>query len=164
MGMGYSYKCKKCGHKYSVFPGVGRMYPKVYRKKLDQIAEGAYGTEWMNLFQKTPYAAINAEEIIYICSSCNRWETGTDITLYVPNDPEIISKNRYGIKTVKKWGDVPYVTSWDLKENYYVLERYYHKCEKCGRRMHKASQTEIQNLTCPKCGGPNTAEGTIMWD
>ena len=72
MGTGYSYKCKKCGHKYSVFPGVGMMYPRVYRRKLDQIAEGAYGTEWMILFQKTPYAAINAEEIIYICRSCNR--------------------------------------------------------------------------------------------
>lgn len=45
MGIGYSYKCKKCGHKYSVFPGVGMMYPRVYRKKLDQIAEGAYGVE-----------------------------------------------------------------------------------------------------------------------
>ena len=45
MGMGYSYKCKKCGHEYSVFLGVGMMYPQVYRQKLDEIAEGAYGKE-----------------------------------------------------------------------------------------------------------------------
>ena len=77
MGMGYSYKCKKCGHEYSVFLGVGMMYPQVYRQKLDEIAEGAYGKEWMILFHKTPYAAINAEKIIYICSSCSRWETAT---------------------------------------------------------------------------------------
>ena len=72
MGMGYSYICKKCGHKYSVFPGVGMMYPHVYRQKLAEIAEGAYGTERKNLVEKTSYAAIDAEEIIYICRSCNR--------------------------------------------------------------------------------------------
>lgn len=66
MGMGYSYICKKCGHKYSVFPGVGMMYPHVYRQKLAEIAEGAYGTERKNLVEKTSYAAIDAEEIIYL--------------------------------------------------------------------------------------------------
>lgn len=68
------------------------MYPKVYLQKLDEIAKGTYGTERMNLFHMTPYAAIDAEEIIYIYSSCNRWETGTDITLYAPDEPESISK------------------------------------------------------------------------
>ena len=164
MGMGYSYICKKCGHKYSVFPGVGMMYPQVYRQKLDEIAEGAYGTERKNLVEKTSYAAIDAEEIIYICRSCNRWETGTDITLYAPDDPESISKKQYGIKTVEEWGYVPYVTGWDLKEDYHVLKRYYHKCEKCGRRMHKASEAEMQNLPCPECGETNMTEGVIMWD
>ena len=122
MGMGYSYICKKCGHKYSVFPDVGMMYPHVYRQKLAEIAEGAYGTERKNLVEKTSYAAIDAEEIIYICRSCNRWETGTDITLYAPDDPESISKKQYGIKTVEEWGYVPYVTGWDLKEDYHVLK------------------------------------------
>ena len=64
MGMGYSYKCKKCGCEYSVFPGVGMMYPQVYRQKLDEIGEGAYGKEWMILFHKTPYEAIDGEGII----------------------------------------------------------------------------------------------------
>ena len=41
---------------------------------------------------------------------------------------------------------------------------YSYKCKKCGRRMHKASEAEMQNLPCPECGEPNMTEGTIMWD
>ncbi|MDO5138764.1 MAG: hypothetical protein Q4D71_09960 [Oscillospiraceae bacterium] len=164
MGTGYSYNCIKCGHKYSVYPGIGAIYPHVYRKKLAEIAEGACGAEWKDLLEKTPYAAIDAETVIYICSSCNRWETGTDITLYAPDDPESISKKQYGIKTVEEWGYVPYVTDWHLEKDYHVLKRYYHKCEKCGRRMHKASEAEMQNLPCPECGEPNRSGGIIMWD
>lgn len=164
MGQGYDYKCKKCCHKYSVLPGMGMMYPKVYREKLAEIAEGVYGAELKNLFDNTDYVAIDASRVIYICSTCNRWELGTDVTLYAPNDPERVSREQYGIKTVEEWGYVPYVTSWDLKQNYHVLKRHYHNCEKCGRRMHKASPEEEQNLSCPKCGEPNKANDVIMWD
>ena len=164
MGQGYSYQCKKCHHKYAVSLGSGMMYPIVYEEKLAEINKGSYGAEWKELCEKTEYAAINADTVIYVCNACNRWEPGTDITLYAPNNPRIIARRSYGIKTVEEWGYVPYVTDTQLKRDYHLLKRYFHKCEKCGRRMHKASTKELKNLPCPQCGEPNTIDGTIMWD
>ncbi len=164
MGEGHGYKCKKCHNKYSVYLGVGMNYPEVYRQKLEEIAGGAYGTERKDLIKKTKYATIDAGQVLYVCSSCGNWEVGTDVTLYAPNEPKKILKIQYGEKTVEELGYVPYVTNWDLQENYHVLKRYYHKCKKCGKRMHKASEQEELNLPCPKCGEPNTAQTTIMWD
>ena len=164
MGKGYAYRCKKCRNKYSVHLGVGMRYPSVYQEKLAEIARGVYGTELKDLINSTDYVAIDASRVIYICSSCNKWELGTDVTLYAPNDPESISKKQYGIKTVEEWGYVPYVLDWELKRDYHVLKRYYHKCEKCGQFMHKASSEEEQNLQCPECGEPNKAKNIIMWD
>lgn len=164
MGQGYGYKCKKCHYEYSVYLGGGMKYPKEYRKKIEEISTGIYGTERKNLIDKTEYAAIDADRVVYVCSACNNWELGTDVTLYAPNEPEKILKIQYGIKTVEEWGYVPYVTRWELKENYHILKRYYHKCKNCGKRMHKASEKEEINLPCPKCGEPNTAESIIMWD
>lgn len=164
MGYGYAFTCTKCHHEYSVFLGDGMMYPKVFRSKLDEIASGAYGEERKKLLEQTEYAAVDAANVVYICTSCNRWEAGTDVTLYAPNDSASISKKQHGIKTVEEWGYVPYVSWYDLKQDYHVLKRYYHKCENCGRRMHKASKFEEQNLACPECGEINETTGTIFWD
>ena len=161
MGKGYGYKCKKCGHEYTALPGVGRMYPVISRNILAEIADGVYGEEWKDLVQNTPYAAINASTFIYICNHCRRWEQGTDLTLYEPDDPDQVANTLFWGKTDM---DCIGVLPLGLRTEYHVLKRRYHMCEKCGRRMHKASAEEEQNLPCPKCGEPNKAEGTIMWD
>ncbi len=158
MGKGYDYKCKKCGHEYWGHQGATKMYSEVYREKFAEIAAGAYGTELKELIDNTDNVFIDAREVLYICSSCNRWELGTDVTLYMANDPDSILKE-YEIKTAADWGLVPYRT-----KDYHVLNRHYHKCKKCGRRMHKASEEEEQNLSCPKCGEPNQPNGFFIWD
>ncbi len=164
MGQGYNYICKKCKYEYSVHFGKGMMYPTVYRSVLTDISEGKYGSGLKEIYDNTPYAAIDARQVVYICKRCSSWELGTDVTLYAPNKPDIILKKQYGIKTVAEWGYVPYVLSCDLKDEYHLLKRYYHHCCKCGRRMHKASFTELRNLSCPKCGSENQSEDFFMWD
>ena len=131
------------------------MYSEVFRELLKRIEDGEYGSEWQKLLKDNPYAAVNAERNVYICRECGHWETGQDITLYVPNNPEAIN----GIKALEE----EYVP-WDLKEEYHVLKRHYHKCSKCGRRMHKATEEEMLHLPCPKCGTQNETDGNIMWD
>ena len=39
-----------------------------------------------------------------------------------------------------------------------------HKCDNCGKRMHKASDDETMNLACPKCGTKNESGNMILWD
>ena len=167
MGKGYVYKCNNCNNEYTAYVGCGMLYPDDYRKKLSEIVGGAYGAKWQSLLKKTELAAINADKVIYVCSTCNRWEEGTDVTLYAPKKPESILHMQYGDKTVEKWGHVPWVTGRDLKENYRILKRYYHKCVKCGKRMHKASDEELWSLPCPKCGAANEIlpeGGILFWD
>ncbi len=163
MGFGYDYRCKKCGHRYSVFLGIGMLYPKVYEDTVKEIREGRYGDEWKTLFEQTPYAAINPAKVLYVCT-CGRWETGVDLTLYAPNDPDAVAEKKYGEKTAKEWGYLPYADGWDLQEHFHVLRRWDRRCEACGGRMRRADRQEAKSLPCPKCGEPNASEDVIMWD
>lgn len=164
MGKGYSYKCKKCSHEYSVFLGIGMLYPIEYKEMINDMASGKYGQDCQKLMQNIPYAAVNAGNYLFSCSRCGFWEIGKDLTIYAPDDLDKISKGKYGDKTVEELGEVPYVMECDLKENYHVLKRHYHKCPKCSGRMHKASKHEMLNLPCPNCGERNEQKSTIMWD
>ncbi len=125
MGQAYDYTCKKCHYHYPVFIGIGFSYYEFYRNKLAEISEGSYGIEWKNLLDQTPFAAIDASSVVYICSSCNRWEIGTNITLYAPNNPERIADSFNWIKAVECGEYIPYVPKWNLINNYHVLKRYY---------------------------------------
>ncbi len=164
MGQGYIFKCRKCHHEYGVNLGFGFGYPNVYTEKLEAIASGEYGDELKDLFEKTLYAAIDAEEVLYVCNGCGSWKVGTDLTLYAPDDPEALAKKEYGEQTVEEWGYVPYVTKADLREDYHAVKRRYHTCGNCGKRMHKADEKEQQSLRCPKCGTINEAKREFLWD
>ncbi len=165
MGTGLCFKCKKCGHEYSVMLGVGFSFAKEARNALKSIEKGEYGAELKEAYEKTPYAAVYTDRSVYLCSGCGRWIMDADLTLYGPNAPDAIPKKQYGEKTVEEWGYVPYVSKIDLKEDYHVVKRIYHKCDRCGKRMHKASENEIKKLPCPKCGEINEEEpDLIYWD
>ena len=158
MGKGYSFKCKNCGQEYGVGFGAGYFYSATYRKKIDEIRSGKLSEQRKELLEKTPYAAISAENVLYVCGDCGNWKLDTDYTLYAPNDPESIAKERFGEKTVEELGYVPYVTSWDLRESYHAIKRYYCSCDKCGKRMHKVPENRLKSLRCPKCGTLNEPE------
>lgn len=164
MGSGYDFKYKKCKTEYSAMPGIGMMFPRVYQGAVEDIKNGKYGPEWQQIMNAEEFVAVNAEREVYICSECNHWELDLNLALYRPKDAETIRTKQYGIKTVEEWGYVPYVMGYNLKAEYSLIKVYVHKCKKCGKRMHKAKEEEIQNLPCPKCGTENTTSGLVMWD
>lgn len=164
MGFGYLYSCSKCRKRYSVHAGIGMMFPDVYKELIQEFKDGKHGEEARGLLRDIKYAAVDAEEVVYVCKACGYWEMGHDDSIYAPNDPNAIARKRYGIKTVKEWGYVPYVMKMDLVDDYHILKRYFHKCCKCGKRMHKASDKEMQHLPCPKCGAQNDFKDAMLWD
>ncbi|MDL2253430.1 zinc ribbon-containing protein [Ruminococcaceae bacterium OttesenSCG-928-I18] len=164
MGTGYEFECKKCKKEYCALPGVGMMYPSVYQEALKDIKNGKYGSELQQIMNSGEYIAVNAENAIYVCRSCKHWKSDLNLSLYSPNDVEAIRTKQYGIKTVEEWGYVPYVIEYMLKEEYRLIKVFVHKCEKCGKRMHKAKDVEIENLPCPDCGTENSANSRIMFD
>lgn len=164
MGSGYDFKCKKCKTKYSAMPGIGMMYLKVYQKAVEDIKNGRYGPEWQEIMNSEEFVAVNAERDVYICSEYKHWETDLNLALYRPKNVEAIRTKQYGIKTVEEWDYVPYVMDYDFKTEYSLVKVYVHKCKKCGKRMHKATDEELKNLSCPKCGTENATSGLLTWD
>ena len=150
-----SYRCSKCGHVYYVFTGPASNYPAQYYGVMQDIRAGEYGEEWKTAFEKTPFAAFNAVELLYLCDDCNVWEVAADITLYAPNDVEKIKKKRYGDDTVGKLGYVPYVTVDELKTDCHVVKQYVRKCECCEKPMRKVPDRERVKLRCSMCGAVN---------
>jgi predicted RNA-binding Zn-ribbon protein involved in translation (DUF1610 family) len=164
MGTGYIFKCKNCRKKYSVFLGIGSLFPKVYRETLKDIDEGKYGEEWQRLYRETPYAAVDAESELFICDKCGNWNVSKNLSLYAPNEPQRIKEKQYGSKNEDKLGYVPYVMRFDLEQEYHLLKDYAHLCSKCGTVMKRADDVPFV-LPCPKCGADNEMEPSlVMWD
>ncbi|MBR3342487.1 MAG: hypothetical protein IKG30_12905 [Clostridiales bacterium] len=163
MGSGFGFKCSCCGHEYDICTGIGMRFPQVYEKLLSSIKQGKYGSEWKALALSEDYVAVEAERFLYFCDTCHNWKVDYGLSLYAPNDPEVIKKKKYGIKTVEEWGEVPYVTSW---EDYHLLKEYAHKCDKCSCSMRRASDREFFSLPCPKCGSNPEPDylSCINWD
>ena len=146
MGNGLKFVCAECGEEYSVDYGIGFGFPRVYKKCIQALKKGKYGSEWKELFLSNKYAVIDAESYVYLCKKCGHWEVEEGLSLYVPKNPEKI------LKRIKEAGKDFYVMSDELKYNYRLLKRRIHKCSKCGKVMHKANSEEEFFLKCPKCG------------
>ncbi len=166
MGSGVGFKCSKCGKEYCANTGIGFLFPEVYKETLSDVKAGKYGEEWKKLALSEELVAVDAETYLYVCKKCGHWDVEPGLSLYAPNDVKKLKKKKYGEKTVEQWGEAPYVMSMDLEEDYHILKRRVHKCEKCGGVMHKATREEELNLPCPDCGGaPEKGQvNMIMWD
>ncbi|MBR3635491.1 MAG: hypothetical protein IKN47_04780 [Lachnospiraceae bacterium] len=156
MGYGRMYVCKTCVQRYFAGGGIGYLYPQVYRDLVKDIKDGKYGKEQAKVFKETPCAAVSAENFVYICRNCNNWKVDKDPTVYKPKD------NDEALRSAKADMKAGYVLMLD---EYTACRRYYHRCDKCGGRMHKATDSELERLACSKCEEINEAKaGIVMWD
>lgn len=164
MGQGSTYKCKKCGHEYGINPGVGMRYPSVCKRIRERISAGDYGSEWKDAYESAGrYVAVCAENEVFICDNCGKWEQHEDITLYVPDNEAEAGEMTFGDSTVKELGEVPYLMDPE-DEGFHVHKPYRPPCPECGSAMRPAKMEELYELPCPKCGERNELDGIIMWD
>ena len=152
MGDVLRLRCSKCKKEYSVWWGIGFAFPTVYEKIMKAAKNGEYGQEWKTLTTTTKFVAIDAEDYVYLCGKCNHWNNEPGLSLYVPKDLEEI-KRKYKLDTVDELEERDFVMSYDLAEEYKILKRRIHKCEKCGGIMKRLKEKEIFHLPCPHCGG-----------
>ena len=146
MGTGYSFTCSKCKHRFSASWGIGFSFPQVYEDTVKKIKAGAYGSLWQDLMNTEKY------------EQC--------LSLYIPKDPEHL-KIKYQLDSVEELNERPYILTAEIRAEYRILKRYIHKCDKCSGVMHRATEEEMNVLTCPKCGGEPEKPGymgMIMWD
>ena len=154
MGVGYGFKCKKCGYYYDVHLGVGMMFPRVYDSCINDIKAGKYGKEWRKIALSQEYIAVDASKYLYICKSCNHWKVSYSLSLYKPKDIDSIQNKQY----------TSYVTPSMLEYEYTFIKSYIHKCDKCSKRMCRYDINSQSSLVCPKCGTDNEVSELIRWD
>lgn len=166
MGSGFNYKCSKCGKEYSGFLGIGMLFPRDYEKTLKEAKKGKYGPEWKSLISKEDMVAIDAENRVYSCSKCNSWKVEKGLSIYRPLTEKALQDVERGYVIIGQDSGLPYLEPVKFSDSFQLIKHYIHKCDKCGSRMHKASNKEIDNLPCPYCGGERdkTVDSLIMWD
>ncbi len=152
MGIGYSFRCRKCHKEYSAYLGSGMMYPREHDRIMKDIQAGKYGTKIQELSKTVPGIAADAETAVFFCDGCRRWKSEPVLSLYAPRE------NCPG-------PDQPDRMPWksERKRDYRIVYRYYHKCGSCGKRMRRLSGKEAESLPCPKCREINHGE-CFLWD
>ena len=140
MGGGKQFECSKCGKRYYANIGIGFLFSEVYSKTVEDITNGKYGENFKRSFESVKHAAVDAEYHLYKCKKCDHWDTESGMSLYAPNEEDIVVRKSY-------------VMPYELKSDYHIYKRYIHKCEKCSSVMHKATNKELEELKCPYCGG-----------
>ena len=139
------------------------MMSEVFEETIDEIEQGIWGDDFKNILNNEPFVAPDIEKELFVCRTCGKWNVEKNMNLYVPNNPGSILHKQYGDKTVEERGQVPCVMRWQLKEEYHLVKRRIHYCE-CGKRMHKATESEMLSLSCPYCGTINLANRKVLWD
>ena len=150
MGTGISYHCNKCGYQKEFYTGVGFGLPDEYQKLVSKIRSGAYGNEWKQFFETRPGAVVNADLELYQCPGCHHLEADHNLALYEHREG-IPPEHGYWIKTEESRND------------YTFIKNRFHKCPKCGKRMH-ILQDAYRPLPCPDCGGELEPGDLILWD
>ena len=158
MGAGMKLECPECGYEECVPLGIGMGFPGEYRRTVKRIREGKYGEEWKNLLESVPGAAINAEEELYVCSSCGHFQMEEVLSVYQPKE-EQSSLDSSADKDQK----INYVLPEELPGRYKLVKAYVHRCKKCGKRMKRYAEGD--QLKCPECRmGSMMQTERYMWD
>lgn len=162
MGAGCTMKCGKCGYEFRKSSGVGFLFPTVYAETVQKAKDGELGQELQDFFKEHEDGAIDAEGVTLRCSECGAYESGMDLTMYVPNDkkPEKIQHGRWSVAAPYDGAD--YVSWTDLEEYYTEFAKYPHKCKKCGGSM--SILDDGADMPCPECGEMLEPTDFIMWD
>lgn len=163
MGIGYGYKCSKCGYSFRMMNGIGMMFPFYYKETVQQAKDGKLGTGIQQFFVEHPDGEINAEYVTLCCCSCGRLVNDMDLTMYIPkkDSPRKIKTGRVAAKSA--FQEREYVMSDELVNFYDEYAKYVHECTECGGKMRVIGDNE--QLICPKCRTTfEPSSEIIMWD
>jgi len=156
--------CPKCGFRFTIYKGVGMMFPSVYMDTVEKAKKGELGQEIQDFFKQFPNGAINAEGATLCCNTCGNIARGKNLTMYIPKEGYSPCRPRGAWSVCAPQEDYFYVLKSDLDRNYTEYAKYPHKCAKCGGDMHIADDKEEDTLKCPHCKVQMEDDGLIMWD
>ena len=155
MGRGYVFRCNDCGKEYQLNLGIGFGYSNECRNLRQAALKWEFGDEWKQIMSENEYYIIEAENYLYYCKNCGKWECSPKLSIYAPKDLKALLDQQRGEKTVKEWGYDPWGVN---KEDYKLFKRYRHVCPECGKVMKGYGENDWKSfpdlhLKCPDCNG-----------
>lgn len=163
MGSGRAYKCYNCGTKFTNLFGSGMFYSLAYKETIEDIRNGKYGDYLKTVFHDNCYSVVDIDRYLYVCE-CGNWSMDKRMDLYLPIDTETIKRVKYVGKPVDEIVCAPYAIS--LRDDYRLVKKYDHICEKCNSVMKEYNDNDDVDLKCPNCN--NTLSSNIyemiFWD
>ena len=163
MGAGINVSCKCKSKSYML--GVGMMFPDEYKTTVDMIKAGKFGEEGKNIMRTVKYAVVDIEKSLYFCEKCGNITRAKSMDYYAPKNVDKAAKEKYGIKTVEEWGEVPYWAPYmDFDNNYSLIKKTQHKCSICKHEMIRVDEEKLRNMKCPKCGEKYEVFQDMLWD
>ena len=153
MGMGFTFKCSKCGYELEANMGFGFLFPQVTEETIQDMKSGKYGEIAEKFFQENPDGSVNCSNELFMCKKCGALKVDMALDLY---------KRKEGVSEPKyPFPDEDYFSK--------AMELD-HICEKCGNKMEKQNERrflkKVQNgkVRCPDCDGYLELAGFFNWD
>ena len=153
MGMGFTFRCSKCGYELEAYMGTGFFFPKVTEKTIREMKSGKYGKTAKKFFEENPDGTVDCSSVLFRCNKCGSLKADKVLDLY---------KRKEGVPEP----EYPFPD-----EDYFCKSMELdHICERCGSKMEKQNEDrfleEIENgkIRCPDCGGYLDLAGFFNWD
>ncbi len=155
MGDGRIFRCEKCNGEFAVATGSGMAFPGEYEEIVKKIKKGKYGEEYKELMLSRNDIVVNLDRCLYVCDKCKNWYVNNCFDFYVPKDKEISKK-----VAEKNF----YLAPWEISEDYELILKTIHICDKCDGKMRKVDTNEEYSLNCLECNSVMKNSGCIYWD
>lgn len=157
MGHGNIYKCKECNYQMMVWDGIGFLFPDVYRKNMIDVKSGKYGQEAKELVENNENAAIDCENAVAYCKSCNEYKLTPKLDIYLPKDGYVSDKEPVRWTVMDELEVCDYVTGCDLRKHYKKVYEVKHICETCNGKLEVMRNFHARvmhnKIYCPICSG-----------
>ncbi len=173
MGRGFNCFCNKCGYNFDAMFGIGMLGYRVREKETKKMRAGKYGEQGKRFFIEHPNGSVTTDYVVVKCASCGELYNVYDFNLQIP-EPEM-DKAKKKLKDALDRGDpkvcklpknqVDRILNWT---DYVTLEKYEHKCKKCGGKAEIIEEFEhlaqVGNVDCPRCGNKLSTGKYMLWD
>ncbi len=146
---------------------------KIREEETKKMKAGKYGEQGKRFFVEHPNGSVTTNYVVVKCASCGELYNVYDFDLQIPEpemdrakkrlsdaldrgDPKACKLPKEQVEGILNWAD------------YVTLEKYEHKCKKCGGKaeviedFENLAQTGM--IACPRCGNKLSTGHYMMWD
>lgn len=153
MGMGFTFKCSKCGYELQASMGGGFFLPRETEETIMDMKSGKYGETAKVFFEENPDGTVDCRYELFRCKKCGSLKVDMALDLY---------KRKEGVP------ESEYL--FPDKDHFCKSMKLDHICERCGSKMGKQNEDRFLKkvfdgkIRCPDCDGYLELSDFYNWD